>query len=70
MSARRLDRLCELNVIRQVRNVASDVFVQEAWSRGQALCVHGWIYSIANGLVKDLDVTVAGPGEVERLVRS
>ncbi len=63
----RLDRLCELNVIRQVRNVASDVFVQEAWAREQPLHVHGWIYSIANGLVNDLNVTVTGPGDVERL---
>jgi carbonic anhydrase len=54
----RLDRLCELNVIRQVRNVATDVFVQEAWARGQQLCIHGWVYSLANGLVRDLDVTV------------
>ena len=57
----RLNRLCELNVMRQVTNVASDVFVQDAWARGQALCVHGWVYSIADGLIKDLDVTVAGP---------
>ena len=53
-----LDRLVELNVIRQVKNVASDVFVQDAWARGQQLSVHGWVYSIANGLVTDLDVTV------------
>jgi carbonic anhydrase len=57
----RLNRLCELNVLRQVKNVASDVFVQEAWARGQQISVHGWVYSIANGLVTDLDVTV-GPG--------
>jgi len=57
----RLDRLCELNVIRQVRNVASDVFVMEAWERGQNLCVHGWVYSLASGLVADLNVTVDGP---------
>ena len=56
----RLDRLCELNVTRQVKNVATDVFVQEAWARGQELAVHGWIYSIADGLVKDLGVTVSG----------
>ncbi len=62
-----LDRLCELNVIRQVRNVASDVFVQDAWARGQELCVHGWVYSLANGLVKDLEVSVGHPGEIERL---
>jgi len=60
-SGARLDRLCELNVIRQVRNVASDVFVQDAWSRGQSLSVHGWVYSLANGLVRDLDVTVTEP---------
>src|SRR5690242_10704848 len=60
----RLNRLCELNVIRQVRNVATDVFVQDAWARGQPLFVHGWIYSIADGLVKDLDVTVRGPDDM------
>jgi carbonic anhydrase len=63
----RLDRLCELNVIRQVRNVASDVFLQEAWARGQRLCVHGWVYSLANGLITDLDVTVDGPATLARL---
>jgi len=63
----RLDRLCELNVVRQVRNVASDVFVQEAWSRGQPLSVHGWVYALGNGLVRDLDVTVSGPDDIERL---
>jgi carbonic anhydrase len=63
----RLDRLVELNVIRQVRNVASDVFVQDAWARGQGICVHGWVYSIENGLVTDLDVTVGGPKELETL---
>jgi len=57
----RLDRLCELNVMRQVRNVASDVFVQDAWARGQQLSVHGWVYSLATGLVNDLGVTVSGP---------
>ena len=56
----RQDRLCELNVIRQVRNVASDVFVLEAWERGQNLSVHGWVYSLASGLVADLNVTVSG----------
>ena len=56
----RLNRLCELNVIRQVHNVASDVFVQDAWARGQDLHVHGWVYSLSNGLVTDLNVTVDG----------
>jgi carbonic anhydrase len=63
----RLNRLCELNVIHQVRNVASDTFVREAWARGQTLSVHGWVYSLANGLVTDLDVTVRLPGELHRL---
>jgi carbonic anhydrase len=57
----RLDRLCELNVLRQVRNVASDVFVHDAWARGQSVHVHGWIYALADGLVRDLNVTVAPP---------
>jgi carbonic anhydrase len=63
----RLDRLCELNVLRQVRNVASDVFVQDAWARGQSLCVHGWVYSIENGLVTDLGIDVAGPEALDAL---
>jgi carbonic anhydrase len=63
----RLDRLCELNVVRQVANVASDVFVQEAWSRDQRLLVHGWVYSLSDGLVTDLGVTVGRPDEAERL---
>ena len=57
----RLDRLCELNIIRQVNNVASDVFVHDAWARVQDLAVHGWVYSIANGLVRDLNITVNNP---------
>ena len=63
----RHDRLCELNVIRQVRNVASDVFVQDAWARGQDLAVHGWVYALHDGLIKDLSVTVSRPDEAERL---
>jgi carbonic anhydrase len=63
----RLDRLCELNVIRQVRNVASDVFVQDAWARGQEVSVHGWVYSLANGLVNDLGITVGSLEDLNRL---
>jgi carbonic anhydrase len=63
----RLNRLCELNVIQQVRNVASDVFVQDAWTRGQDLSVHGWVYSLANGLITDLNVTVSRLEEIKRL---
>jgi carbonic anhydrase len=63
----RWDRLCELNVIRQVENVASDVFVQDAWARGQSISVHGWCYRLSNGLVNDLGVTVSNPDEVDEL---
>jgi carbonic anhydrase len=63
----RLDRLCELNVVRQVKNVASDVFVQDAWARGQELSVHGWVYSLANGLVTDLNVTATRAEDIDRL---
>ena len=63
----RLNRLCELNVIRQVRNVASDVFVQDAWARGQPVSVHGWVYSLANGLVNDLNVGISSLEDYERV---
>ena len=64
---KRHDRLCELNVLRQLRNVASDVFVQDAWARGQELAVHGWVYSLANGLVNDLGRTVSKPEHLRAL---
>lgn len=53
----RVDRLCELNVMAQVMNVSRTTIVRQAWGRGQKLQVHGWIYSIADGLLKDLGVT-------------
>ncbi|MGH6889840.1 MAG: carbonic anhydrase [Rhizomicrobium sp.] len=59
---KRLDRLCELNVIRQTKNVASDLFVRDAWARSQELSVHGWVYSLSSGIITDLDVTVGRPG--------
>jgi carbonic anhydrase len=62
------DRLVELNVIRQVRNVASDVFVQDAWARGQKLCIHGWVYTLGTGLVTDLDVSVAGSEDLAEFI--
>ncbi|MEA2775012.1 MAG: carbonic anhydrase [Acetobacteraceae bacterium] len=62
----RLNRLCELNVVRQVRNVSSDVFVQDAWGRRQDLSVHGWVYSLGNGLVKDLNVTTSGAPSMQK----
>jgi len=53
-------------VMRQVKNVASDVFVQDAWARGQELSVHGWVYSLATGLVNDLGVTIRGLEDLDR----
>lgn len=55
----RHDRLCELNVIEQVLNVAQTVVVQDAWRRGQHLTVHGWIYGLKNGLIRDLGLNVS-----------
>jgi len=54
----RLDRLCELNVIEQVRNVGRTTIVQGAWQRGQELVVHGWIYGLQDGLLRDLGVSM------------
>jgi carbonic anhydrase len=59
-----VDRLCELNVRTQVRNVCRTSFVQEAWRRGHALAVHGWIYSVSDGLLRDLDVSSRSPSDV------
>jgi carbonic anhydrase len=56
--AEQQNRLCELNVMEQVMNVALTTVVREAWRRGQQLAVHGWIYDVADGLIRDLDVTV------------
>ena len=56
----RVDRLCELNVVEQVHHVCQTTIVQQAWQRGQALAVHGWIYGLHDGLLRDLDVTTSG----------
>ncbi|MFZ0826348.1 MAG: carbonate dehydratase [Verrucomicrobiia bacterium] len=54
------DRLCELNVIEQVANVCQTTIVRDAWERSQELAVHGWIYGLKDGLLRDLKTTVAG----------
>lgn len=61
--AQRLDRLCELNVIEQVLNVSRTTIVQNAWERGQELAVHGWIYGLEDGLVRDLGVRMMSQDE-------
>ena len=60
----RIDRLCALNVIDQVRNVGYTTIVQDAWRRGQSLAVHGWIYDVADGLLRDLRCTAAGIDDI------
>jgi carbonic anhydrase len=62
--AERHTRLCELNVIEQVANVAQTTVVRDAWNRGQHLAVHGWIYGLRDGLLKDLDMCVVNEAEI------
>jgi carbonic anhydrase len=62
--ARRIDRLCELNVIEQVANVCQTTIVRDAWDRGQVLAVHGWAYGLKDGLLRELGSAVNGPAEV------
>ena len=59
----RFDRMCELNVVEQVANVCQSSIVQNAWRIGQELHVHGWCYSLGNGHIKDLEVTVSSAEE-------
>ena len=63
----RLDRLTELNVMQQVRNVATDIIALDAWSGGAELTVHGWVYSLETGLITDLEVDQRGPGDIAKL---
>ena len=58
------DVLCEINVIEQVGNVALSTVLQDAWARGQPVAVHGWVYGLRDGLLKNLDVTMDRPGTV------
>jgi carbonic anhydrase len=62
---KRLAALCELNVVHQVLNVAQSTVIQDAWARGQEVSVHGWIYAISDGVLKDLCMTLSeGSGAV------
>jgi carbonic anhydrase len=69
-TARRLDHLCELNVIEQVVNVCQTTIVGDAWDRGQPLAVHGWVYGLEDGLVCDLLTTVTGRDEADERYRA
>lgn len=63
----RVRKLCELNVKEQVLNVGNTTIVQDAWERGQGVVIHGWIYDIADGLLRDLDVCIASRTDLEAL---
>ncbi len=58
-------RMCELNVVRQAINVCRTTIVEDAWLRQQELTVHGWIYDVKDGLLRDLNVCITGPDEVD-----
>ena len=63
--AQRHDRLCELNVIEQAVNASQTTVVRDAWARGQALAVHGWVYDVGDGLLRDLGMCVTAEAEIQ-----
>lgn len=60
----KLDRLCELNVIEQVVNVCRTTIIRGAWKQNQELAVHGWIYNVKDGILKDLDICITNQGDI------
>jgi carbonic anhydrase len=62
---KRLDALVELNAIEQVVNVCQSTVLQDAWTRGQQISVHGWVYGVHDGLLQDLKITVSGSDGLE-----
>ncbi|PID41677.1 MAG: carbonate dehydratase [Proteobacteria bacterium] len=64
----RVDKMCELNVIAQVDHVTQTTIVRDAWSRGQYVKIHGWVYGIQDGIVNDLGVTIDGPDRVDEII--
>jgi carbonic anhydrase len=65
----KLNKLCDLNVIKQVLNVGETTIVQDAWKRGQELRVHGWIYDLSDGIITDLNIHLENSAEVKTLRR-
>jgi len=63
----RSDRLCELNVTNQVENVARTNIINDAWLRGQAVSIHGWVYGLSDGLIRDLGLSLSSIEEFEAL---
>ena len=70
LSNARVDRLCEFNVIEQVANVCQTTIVRDAWEKGQELAVHGWIYGLKDGLLRDLNVTVVNGEEAPTVCKA
>jgi carbonic anhydrase len=64
------DTLCEMNVIEQVGNVAMSNVIQDAWKRGQEIAIHGWVYRVSDGLVRDMNVTMSKSDEVVEVFRN
>ena len=60
----RHDRLCEINVIEQVANVVRTSVVQDAWSRGKKVTVHGWVYGLKDGLIRDMGMSISSNNEL------
>ena len=65
----RVDRLCELNVIQQVRNVAKTSILQNVWRNGGSITVHGWIYGLHDGLLRDLKVDISEIAQLHEAFR-
>jgi carbonic anhydrase len=63
----KLDQLCVLNVAEQVLNVGETTIVQDAWTRGQSIEIHGWIYGLKDGLIRDLDISISGVEGLQNL---
>ncbi|MDF1644630.1 MAG: carbonate dehydratase [Pseudomonadales bacterium] len=66
-SEQRQDRLCELNVINQVTNVARTTIVKDAWNRGQKVSIHSWVYGLSDGLIRDLGLTLSSIDDLNEL---
>jgi carbonic anhydrase len=67
--AERMDAVCELNVMEQVFNVCENTLIRNAWKRGQNITVHGWIYSVEDGLLRDLDLSLATIDDMKAAVK-
>lgn len=63
------DRMCELNVVKQVYNLAHTTIIQDAWKRGQELNLHGWIYRLSDGILKDLGVTLSSKEQIAEMFK-